>query len=215
MIALRDRSAYGIPEASHYLRMNPSTLRSWMRDSGLIQGPQEGYLSFNNLLEAHMLKALRRTHRFSMQSLRKMLPAAAELLQTSRPLLDARFATDGVSLFLDTSDAMINLSRKNQVAFRELISLYIQRIDRDRSGTAVQLFPFITKASAEEPKSISINPEIAFGRSVLAGTGISTEVVAGRFAARDSIADLAAEYGVPPNVIEDAIRWETPYAKAA
>ena len=213
--AINDRAAYGIPEASHYLRMNSSTLRTWIRNGGLIQSPNEGYLSFNNLLEAHVLKALRRKHEFSMQSLRKMLPAAAGLLQSARPLLDARFSTDGLSLFLEMDEALINLSKSNQTAIREFVSLYTERIERDSKGFPNRLFPFIFLASSHEPKSISIDPRIAFGRSVLTGTGISTEVIAGRFAGRDSIADLAAEYEVPTTVIEDAIRWETPYAKAA
>ena len=212
---IQDRAAYGIPKASQYLRMNPSTLRSWIGAGGLIQSPGEGYLSFNNLLEAHVLKALRRRHRFSMQSLRKMLPAAAHLLHTQRPLLDANFATDGVNLFLDDDEVLVNLSKHNQTAVRELVSLYTERIGRNKAGLPIQLFPFIASASPDEPRSISINPSVAFGRSVIAGTGIATEVIAGRFAGRDSVSELAAEYQVPASTIEDAIRWETHHAKAA
>jgi uncharacterized protein (DUF433 family) len=43
---------------------------------------------------------------------------------------------------------------------------------------------------------------------MIAGTGISTAVVASRFNARESIPDLASEYGVKPQQIEEAIRWE-------
>ena len=213
--AINDRAAYGIPEASRYLRMQPSTLRTWTNEGGLIQSPHEGYLSFNNLLEAHILRALRRRYKFSMQKLRKLLPAAGKLMQTERPLLHASFATDGVNLFLETDQDLINLSKKNQLAFRELVSLYTDRIGRGESGQPMQLFPFIAAKGIDEPKSISINPRVSFGRSVLSGTGIATEVIAGRFAGRDSIFDLAREYQVAPSLIEDAIRWETPLHKAA
>ncbi|MGO8813330.1 MAG: DUF433 domain-containing protein [Terriglobia bacterium] len=54
---------------------------------------------------------------------------------------------------------------------------------------------------------IEINPSLAFGRPVIAGTGITADVVAGRFAARESGAALAEEYGRPPGEIEEAIRW--------
>ena len=47
------------------------------------------------------------------------------------------------------------------------------------------------------------------------GTGISTSVIAGRFTARDSIRDLAAEYQVDIAILEDAIRWEMSKGKAA
>ena len=63
--------------------------------------------------------------------------------------------------------------------------------------------------------SISISPVISFGKPVLAGTGISTSVIVGRFNARDSVEDLAREYGVSSLVLEDAIRWEMNKGKAA
>jgi len=56
---------------------------------------------------------------------------------------------------------------------------------------------------------------IAFGRPVLADTGISTAVIAGRFMADDSITDLAQEYAVEIGALEDAIRWEMLKGKAA
>ena len=213
--SMNDRAAYGIPEASQYLRMKPSTLRAWTGEGALIRSPREGYLSFNNLVEAHILKALRQNHRFSMQSLRKTLPTAAAILHTERPLLEASFATDGINLFLEIDDSFVNLTRHGQVALRDLVSLYVQRIGRDGNGDPVRLYPFIAEARSGEPKSISISPAVAFGRSVLAGTGIATEVIAGRFAGRDSIADLAVEFQVSTSAIEDAIRWETPQLKAA
>jgi uncharacterized protein (DUF433 family) len=59
-----------------------------------------------------------------------------------------------------------------------------------------------------EPRLIQINPAVGFGKPVIAGTGISTAVVASRFNARESIDDLASEYGLKPRQIEEAIRWE-------
>jgi uncharacterized protein (DUF433 family) len=214
-INLNDRAAYGIPEASHYLRMSYSTLRSWTSGTGIIQAPEYGFLSFNNLLEAYMLKALRRKHRFSMQSIRRALSDVSRLTRSERPLLDSSFATDGISLFLEHEEDLVNLTRRGQLAIKEIVSLYMTRIERDSAGVPIRLFPFVVAAQQEEPKSISINPRVAFGRSVLAGTAISTEVVAGRFAARDSVPSLAEEYGVSPSIIEDAIRWESPLMKAA
>ena len=60
-----------------------------------------------------------------------------------------------------------------------------------------------------------ISPVVSFGKPVLAGTGISTSVIVGRFNARDSIQDLAKEYSVSPAMLEDAIRWEMNQGKAA
>jgi len=162
-----------------------------------------------------MLKALRRKHRFSMQSIRRALGEVSRITHSDRPLLESSFSTDGISLFLEFDKDLVNLTKSGQTAMREIVSLYMTRIERDSTGVPIRLFPFIVNAQEAEPRSISINPKVAFGRSVLAGTGISTEVVAGRFAARDSVPSLAEEYGVSPSIIEDAIRWESPLMMAA
>ena len=49
---------------------------------------------------------------------------------------------------------------------------------------------------------------VGFGKPVIAGTAISTAIIASRFNARESITGLAEEYGCTPQQIEEAIRGE-------
>jgi uncharacterized protein (DUF433 family) len=77
------------------------------------------------------------------------------------------------------------------------------------------LYPFVMERTQNEPRLIQIDPAVGFGKPVIAGTGISTAVVASRFNARESIGDLASEYGVKPRQIEEAIRWEQRTAAVA
>lgn len=212
---LNDRPAYGLPEAAQYLRLNYATLRNWTSDGGIVHSPSHGYVSFNNLLELHVLKAMRRTHDLSLQNIRKALKEVSNHIRSDRPLLDAKFATDGIDIFLDADQNPVNLSKKGQLAIKEVISLYLRRIERGSDGLPTRLFPFIVTDRDDEPKTISISPAVSFGKSVLTGTGVSTALIAGRFASRDSILDLASEYGVNSSSIEDAIRWEAPQLLAA
>jgi uncharacterized protein (DUF433 family) len=53
-----------------------------------------------------------------------------------------------------------------------------------------------------------IDSRIAFGRLVIAGTGIPTHIVAERYYAGDSIHDLADDYNCNHETIEEAIRCE-------
>ncbi len=53
-----------------------------------------------------------------------------------------------------------------------------------------------------------IDPGIALGRPVLAGTGIPTPVLAERSKAGDSIQDLASDYECERDLIGEAIRCE-------
>jgi uncharacterized protein (DUF433 family) len=66
-----------------------------------------------------------------------------------------------------------------------------------------------------EPKWVVIDPQVQFGRPVLAGTGIPTFVIAERYEAGESISDLARDYDRPEKEIEEAIRCELPLPTAA
>ncbi len=209
-----DIPAYSAPQVAHYAGVPYPTLRSWV-ELDLIRAPRPNYLSFNNLAEAHVLKSMRSVHKLSLQAIRRALQELALRRSSAHPLLDEMFETDGVNLCIREDDRVYNLSQRSQQEFREFVSLYLHRIERDAEGKAMRLYPFITRHQAGDPKHVSISPAVSFGRPVIAGTGISTAVIAGRFAARDSLAELAREYGQDEFVLEDAIRWEMLKGKAA
>src|SRR5579875_1130389 len=167
-----DTPAYSCPQAAHYVGVAVSTLRGWIGQDGLIRTPKPGILSFNNLAEAHILRAMRKVHDLTHQAIRKALRELAQLRQTAHPLLDESFDTDGVSLFIRDQEQVINLSQKRQTEIREFVSLYLHRIERDSSGNVAHFYPFVVAENATEPRHISISPTISFGRPVLAGTGI-------------------------------------------
>ena len=195
-------------EAAQYLRMSGPKVRSWSHGSGLIEASHSRLLSFNNILELHVLNGLRKKHALPMQRIRAAIEQYKKLYDNNHPLLDPRVVTDGFQLFLRSEDEIVNLSRSGQLAIPKIISAYLRRIERHNDD--IYFFPFVVHDTEEEPKNIQITPSVAFGKPVLAGTGIKTEVIAGRFLNRDSIADLAEEYEVEQSKIEDALRWELP-----
>jgi uncharacterized protein (DUF433 family) len=200
---------YSSVEAALYLRLKVHDVRRWVGE-GLVQSPSGG-ISFLNLLELHILKGLRRQFGLPFQRIRRALEEYRdEYGQTGHsdhPFLDPRLETDGIHLFLHDGDEYLNLNRSLQRGIPQILSTYLRRIDRLVNGE-FHFFPFIVGEDAHEPRSVQITPSIAFGRPVLAKTGIATDVIAGRFRARDSISDLAEEYGVTSALIEDAVRWE-------
>ena len=210
-----DTPAYSCVQAAHYIGVPRHTLRRWVGEDGLIVTPASNALSFNNLAEAHIIKAMRKVHKLPLQGIRRALRELAQLRQTEHPLLDESFETDGVNLCIRDKNEVINLSQRSQREFREFVSIYLHRIHRDDTGRVARLYPFVVADLANEPKHISISPTVSFGKPVLVGTGISTSVIVGRFNARDSVADLAREYGVDATILEDAIRWEMNKGKAA
>jgi uncharacterized protein (DUF433 family) len=203
---------YSSVEAALYLRLKPQEVRRWT-DEGVVRAPTGG-ISFVNILELHILKGLRREYGLSFQGIRRALEEYNRTEQSEHPLLDPRLETDGAHLFLHSGDEYLNLNRSRQQGIPQILSTYLRRIDRLKE-CEIRFFPFIVREELDEPRTIVMSPSIAFGRPVLANTGIATEVIAGRFRARDSVSDLAEEYGVPPSMIEDAVRWELPHLNAA
>ena len=210
-----DQPVYSCRLAAQYAGLSNATLRSWIGDDGLIKTPIASVLSFNNLAEAHVLKAMRRVHSLPLQRVRKALIELATIRKTAHPLLDETFETDGVDLCVTEEDSVINLSKRSQREIREFVALYLHRIERGPDGHVSRLYPFVIAEREDEPRNISISPTVSFGKPVLAGTGISTSVIVGRFNARDSIQELAMEYQIATNVLEDAIRWEMSLGKVA
>jgi len=203
---------YSVVEAAVYLHLKPEEIRRWIHGE-VIQASPQG-LSFQNILELHILKGLRKQTRLPMQRIRRALQVYGETEKTAHPLLDRRLETDGASLFLHDGNDYWNLNRSGQMDFPQILAAYLQRIHRLDDGQIVY-FPFIASEDANEPKSIQMTPAVAFGRPVLARTGVSADVIVGRFRARETITDLAEEYGVPPAMIEDCVRLELPQKHAA
>src|SRR5581483_7222045 len=213
---------YTPAEAARILSVGYATLMYWIASRkhhrALIRlactNPPE--LSFINLLECHALKALTVRYGLRMRQVRRGLETLKQMFQTDHPLLDDRFETDGVDLFYrETAEsAPVNLSKGGQLALKEIVDMYLERVVRDADGL-VKYYPFVYKDRRGEPKIISMTPMIAAGRSVIDGTGISTAVIASRFAAREDPKALAKEYGRSEQEIWEAIRWEGEYRRAA
>ena len=70
------------------------------------------------------------------------------------------------------------------------------------------------ETSEVAPRIVVVDPRVAFGRPVLAGTHIPTEVIYQRFGAGESVEQLADDYDRTPSEIEEAIRCEQ-YGHAA
>ena len=217
-----EQPSYSITEASRYLLIPTATLRSWVAgrkyptDSGprffrpIIQLPDDVRvgLSFINLVEAHVLDAIRRHHQVPLSKIREAIDYLRRHFSSKHPLAEQRFETDGIDLFIDKFGQLINVTQSGQIALRELLKAHLHRVEHDSSRTAVRLYPFTRKRDLREPKVVVIDPHISYGRPVLVGTGIPTAVVAERYKAGESIDELAEDYGRSRNEIEEAIRCE-------
>jgi uncharacterized protein (DUF433 family) len=226
---VRELPAYGVAEAAHYLLVPRATLRSWVAGMSYGSGSARKMfkpviqpaakspvtLSFINLIEAHVLAAIRRKHRVDMPAVRRSIDFLKDKLGSKHPLADHKFETNGIDLFISHYGQFISVSQGGQLAVRELLQAHLKRIERDERGIPIKLYPFTRFGSADEPKNIVIDPFISFGKAVITGTGVSTDIVAERFKAGESAEELASDYGCAREKIEEAIRCELSLAEAA
>jgi uncharacterized protein (DUF433 family) len=216
---LYEEPAYGLSEAAVYLKVPYQTLRYWLTGFGtrppIIEPVETGpvRLSFLNLLECQVLAGMRKVYDLKLPKVRSALRKISQDFPQPHPLIGQAFLTDRRNLFIERVGEIINVSQHGQMEMN-FYQIHLERVDVDPKGL-FRFFPFVVQPGPEEPKTIEINPMVGFGKPIIAGTGISTAIIAARFNARESIADLAKEYECTPQQIEEAIRWERALPVAA
>ena len=219
---IRDQPAYPLAEAARYLKLAPATLRSWVLGrryptaNGVVKFPplmqparrRPPTLSFWNLIEAHVLHAMRTDHGVSVKALRKALAYAEKELRIERLLLSPELRSAAGELFLDQYGKLISLSASGQLAMRHILAEYLKRVEWDDSDFPIRLYPFLAAGNLTTERPIAIDPSIAFGRPVVLSRGVSTAAIAGRIDAGESVADLAADYDLTADEIQQAVVYE-------
>jgi uncharacterized protein (DUF433 family) len=218
---LRDQPAYTLAEAARYLKLPVATLRSWVagrpypkaagvgRFQPLIHPPSSPpTLSFWNLIEAHVLRSLRTDHAVALQAVRDALSYAERKLGIKRLLLRKELRTDAGRVFLVRYGELIELSASGQLAIQQLLNEHLKRVEWDEWQFPVRLYPFLSTEGSARERPIAIDPKIAFGRPIISRAGISTAAIADRIDANETVAEVAADYGLTAAEIEQAVLFE-------
>jgi uncharacterized protein (DUF433 family) len=218
---------YTVGEAAAYTGVPDATVRSWVvgrkfparEGEKFVQpvitrpNPDSSLLSFTNLIEIHVLSALRKSERLQMKNIRGALEFVENRLGQPHPLARQEFVTDGVSLFIEHFGHLINASKKGQLAMREIFADRLRRIERDEQGLARTL-ALVTRPIREEgrlvnlPDVVVVSPFVSFGRPVIRNTGIPIAVLTERYFAGESVKELSDDYDIPTESIDEAIRFQ-------
>jgi uncharacterized protein (DUF433 family) len=219
---LRDCPAYPLSEAARYLKVPPATVRSWFlgrqyqttggnRHFSAIVAPatrRPPVLSFWNLVEAHVLRALRTDHGVSVKAARNSVAFAEGELKIERLLLSKELLAGAGRLFLGSYGELVGLSASGQIAMRQVLEAHLKRVDWDKWQFPVRVYPFLASETITADRPIAIDPAIAFGRPVVLSRGITTSTIVERIDAGETVADLAADYDISPADVEKSILYE-------
>ena len=215
---------YSLTDVARYLDIPLATLRTWVKGRSystktgeqtfhpLIQRPDNQYpqLSFTNLIEAYLLRVIRKHHNIPLNKVRLALDYISQQFNTEHPLISKKFSTDGVDLFVEHIEQLVNTSRSGQLAMKNVLNRRLTRIEWDEREIASRLYPLI-EIDGEETASkiLTIDPNISFGKPTITGTGVPTQVVTELYNAGDTIEDIASDYNCTPLQIETAILFES------
>ncbi len=195
-----------------YLSVPASALHAWAHPKDgeplVTVFPRSGRratVPFVGFAEAFVLSALRGAG----VPMRRIRPAVAKLsaeIGLDHALASQRVYTDGAELIFDYAarsddEELLTVVRTGQQHFAEIIRDYLKRITYGDDGWAEQL-----KLPAYARAEVTVDPRRAFGQPLVVHGGARVEDLVDRFQAGDGFADIAGDFGVPAEEVEDVIR---------
>jgi uncharacterized protein (DUF433 family) len=170
--------------------------------------PNDERLSFNNLIEAHVLRALRTRHGVPMNMVRRALAYAEAECGIERLLVSDELEAAPGEMFLREYGRLLSLTHSGQFAIEMVLKGFLQRVVRDAQGLPRRLYPFVAPGMFDDRRVIAIDPRLAYGRPSIESRGISTAILAERRDAGETIQELAASYGLDQADVAEAILYE-------
>ena len=222
-----DLPLYSITEAATYLGVPPSTFRSWVkgyvvRPTGrppvagapvltILNSDSGPSVPFVTLAEGMVLAAIRKTG-VPMQRIRPALLALQKELDLDHALASKRLYSDGAEVLFDFAEANPNSAaaestkelvavRNGQRVFTAIVSDYLTRIEHGEDGYAS-----LIHLPEYQARQVVADPTRSFGQPIFVSGGARVADVIDRFQAGETLNDLAADFGVPLNDLEDALR---------
>ena len=219
-----DTPRYALAEGARYIPGLPvATLRSWVLGRTYpVRGGQEEFkrlidlpddgdrrLSFTNLIEAHVLYGLRVNRGISIKELRTAIDYAEREFGITHLLAHRDLLVGAGNLFIERYGQLVNLGKAGQLGMKEIIKAYLERVQHDVSGFARSFFPIVPWAPGR--RDYLIDPEVAFGKPIIAKHGVRVATIADRYEGDEPIEVLAHDYGLE----EEEVRAAITYARAA
>lgn len=229
-----DVPLYTVAEAARYVQVPASTYGTWAKGYERDLSDQRGgrrrvtgtpvitalpsrqrgapVIPFVGLAESMVLAAFRRAG-VSLQHIRRAIPVLERQVGVEHALASKRLYTDGAAILYDfvhegpfDAQAAAELSGLTRVVdgqrvFAEIVRDYLRRITYARDGWAAQLV-----LPHGDRDLLRVRPDKAAGRPLFIRGGAPLDAVVSRWRAGDRLAALAADFEVPADDLEDALR---------
>ena len=213
---------YSYVEAARATNVPASTVAAWTRGMRYTRrGKAPGYflsvierpdptvarLSFNNLLEVNVLRALREVHEVRMPAVRDAIDRAKAEHGIKRLLIDPHLRTSGGQLFLDYYFQLVELTKTQQLALQEILRESLLRVQVNKSRECFFPLPRSPR-SLQSARPILVSPYVAFGSPILERRGVTTSAIRSRVDVGEEKEAIMADYGLNEEEFDEAIRFE-------
>ncbi len=146
-----------------------------------------------------------------MSRIRAAYAALAADLKTDHPFAHQELHTDGQNIFRVTADRLGDRELLEVISRQRFFCYVIDCLHRIDYRTDTRL-AFRWRIS----ESVVIDPTLSFGKPVVAGTGVSTFVLANSFRANGGNAALVADlFNVSEAAVHDAEQFEHEHGRKA
>jgi uncharacterized protein (DUF433 family) len=177
---------------------------------------REATVPFIGVAEGLVLAAFRRSG-VPLQRIRPALRRLIEEIGLDHALASRSLYSDGAEVLYDyaaTHDdpsvgEELTVVRSGQRVFREAVRDYLELISFGSDG-----WPTVLRLPVYRRARVIIDPHRAFGLPLFEHGGARVEDVLDRWRAGESFAELADDFGVPAEEIEDAARAAAAHAAA-
>jgi uncharacterized protein (DUF433 family) len=222
-----DTPLYTVAEAAMFLGVPASTFSGWAKGYvrrsadrttvgepllSLVPGSgSQPSVPFIGLAEGMVLAAIRRGG-VPMQRIRPALLALQETIGVHHALASERLYSDGAEVLYDfahehhdspaaASARELVVLRSGQRVFADVVADYLQRIEYAADG-----YPRLLHLPDYQRRQVVVDPARSFGQPMFIHGGARVADVIDRFQAGESLSDLAEDFGVPMDELEDAVR---------
>jgi uncharacterized protein (DUF433 family) len=212
------RPIFTLRETAGYLGVPKSTIHEWGRPPSdrtrlITVFPRHGRdatVPFIGFAEAYVLATFRRSG-VPLQRIRPVVEVLFREIGIEHALASRHLYTDGAEVLFDYAQERSDqdllelvVVRTGQKQFSELVRDHLRRITYGEDGWAAQVqLPIYGRAV------VVVDPYVAFGLPVVKQGGARVEDLVDRFLAGDTIGDIADDFEVPQDQVEDIIRVAT------
>lgn len=211
--------AYRYSEAAQMAETSPQTVARWFRGyqapghrmKPVFASTRPQLLSYMQLVEVAFVAAFRRLG-VKLDDLRRAHEYLREALGVEYPFAQWKLKADGANILAEVLPAsqlfLVVANRHGQLIWTEAIRARFEQFDYEE-GLALRWHP------RGRDSVVLIDPRIAFGVPIIAGTGVPTHIVKERYVAGEDLQEIEEDFGVSRRQVEQALTFEGIHLPAA